>query len=513
MSNELYAVIDVGSSMLTLKIAEFSRKQPPKVIETVRGSLALGIDTYNERGISQKSINRCYEILKGFSNKLEEYRVLLSDCRCVATSAIREAQNKDYFLLQIRERTGFRIEVLDNSIERYYHNLAISESIGEFRDLIDQGAVILDIGAGSIQVSVYDRGRCVLSQNLLLGALRVNELLDSLRDRTHDYVSLLDEYVSSEINDFLMLAATSVYYPNMIVLATGSSYLKRFAGLRRNQTIIEIDDLNTMFDYVMRVQPLQMSLQNGVPADIAEIMLPTTMIIKKYADHNRLDRIFMPRVDLADGLLTAAAVQERRYKPSYDHTADTVAIARHLAARFRFDYDHAKAVEGFCLKLFDVLKRPYGLTGRQRLLLQLATILHDIGKFIHMNHHAHRSYNIISSVEMIGISEDERTTVAWLARLHSSDRLPDADALSGIPFEQREEILKLASILRICDALDASHRQKFLAMTPRIKNEVLQFRFESHEDITMEEAAFDLKSQMFTAVFGLRVELKKITSR
>lgn len=125
--------------------------------------------------------------------------------------------------------------------------------------MIDQGAVILDIGAGSIQVSVYDRGRCMLSQNLLLGALRVNELLDSLRDRTHDYVSLLDEYVSSEINDFLMPAATSVYYPNMIVLATGSSYLKRFAGLRRNQTIIEIDDLNTMFDYVMRVQPLQMS--------------------------------------------------------------------------------------------------------------------------------------------------------------------------------------------------------------------------------------------------------------
>lgn len=50
-------------------------------------------------------------------------------------------------------------------------------------------------------------------------------------------------------------------------------------------------------------------------------------------------------------------------------------------------------------------------------------------------------------------------------------------------------------------------------MTPRIKNEVLQFRFESHEDITMEEAAFDLKSQMFTAVYGLRVELKKIKSR
>lgn len=132
MSNELFAVIDVGSSMLTLKIAEFSRKQPPKVIETVRGSLALGIDTYNERGISQKSINRCYEILKGFSNKLEEYQVSPSECRCVATSAIREAQNKDYFLLQIRERTGFQIEVLDNSIERYYHNLAISESIGSF---------------------------------------------------------------------------------------------------------------------------------------------------------------------------------------------------------------------------------------------------------------------------------------------------------------------------------------------------------------------------------------------
>ena len=319
MQKNLYAVIDVGSSMLTLKIAELSKNKPPKVIESVRGNLALGIDTYNERNITQKSINRCCEILSGFAQKLKEYQISLDECRCIATSAIREAKNKEYVLLQIRLRTGFVVEILDNAIERYYHNLAISEKLENFKQLIGAGAIILDIGAGSVQVSVYDQGKCVLSQNLLLGALRINELLEDLRERTRDYVSLLDEYVSSEINDFLVLAGTAINYPNMIVLAAGSAYLKRFVGIRKSRAIIEAEGLSQMFDYAMNTQPLQMSLQSGVPADLAQMMLPTVMIVKKYVEHNDLKRLFMPNTDIMDGLLTVEANRRFRYKPTYSH--------------------------------------------------------------------------------------------------------------------------------------------------------------------------------------------------
>lgn len=512
MQKKLFAIIDVGSSMMTLKIAELSKQEAPNVVEMVRGNLALGIDTYNERCISQKSINHCCEILLGFAKKLDEYRIPRSDCKVVATSAIREAGNRNYVLLQIRERTGFNIEILDNSMERFYHNLALSEAVPNFEHLIEAGAIILDIGAGSIQVSVYDQGACIFSQNLMLGALRINELLESLRDRTRDYTSLLDEYVSSEINDFHVLADTGFRYPNMLVMATGSTYLKHFVDLRRSQTLIQMDDLNKMFDYTMRVSPLQLSLQFGVPADIADIMLPTAMIIKKYADYNKLNELYMPRTDLVDGLLTATAMRMCNYKPSYDHKQDTVQIARHLAARFRFDVNHAAEVERLSLKIFDVLKRRYNLSNRQRLLLQLATILHDIGKFIHMNHHSHRSFNIISYIEMIGISEEERKVVAWLARLHSTERLPDIDLMAQVPPNRHEDVLKLASILRVADALDASHRQKFSSLKPRLKGEVLQLRFASNYDITMEEAALDIKGKMFTAVYGLPIELKKLNN-
>jgi len=211
----LRAVVDVGSSSLTMKIAKLSRNKPPKIIETLRGNLALGIDAYNDKHIRDSSIDRCCEILRSFSLKLAEYNLSDADCRVIGTSAIREAQNREYVLMRIEQETGFRVEVLDNSIERYYHNVAISEALPNFPKLIQEGALILDISSGSIQVSAYKDSDCLFSQNLLLGVLRVTEMLGSLREQTKDYVSLMNEYVDSEINDFHILEGRGMDFSHL----------------------------------------------------------------------------------------------------------------------------------------------------------------------------------------------------------------------------------------------------------------------------------------------------------
>ena len=120
----LRAVVDVGSSSMTMKIAVKSQ-QAAQDIETLRGNLALGIDAYNAKFIRESNIDRYCEILQNFSMKLDEYGLAQSDCRVIATSALREAQNRQY-VMRIAQDVGFKVEVLDNSIERYYHNMAIS---------------------------------------------------------------------------------------------------------------------------------------------------------------------------------------------------------------------------------------------------------------------------------------------------------------------------------------------------------------------------------------------------
>ena len=157
----------------------------------------MGID-HNAKFIREQ-YRSMPEILQT-SHETYEYGLAQSDCRVIATSALREAQNRQYVIMRIAQDVGFKVEVLDNSIERYYHNMAISETLPEFPKLIEEGALILDIGSGSIQVSAFKDKDCLFSQNLLLGVLRAK--VRQSREQTKDYVSLMNEYVDSEINDF-----------------------------------------------------------------------------------------------------------------------------------------------------------------------------------------------------------------------------------------------------------------------------------------------------------------------
>ena len=109
--------------------------------------------------------------------------------------------------------------------------------------MIEEGALILDIGSGSIQVSAFKDKDCLFSQNLLLGVLRVTEMLGSLREQTKDYVSLMNEYVDSEINDFHILEGRRMDFSHLIALSPGTAYLKQLADLSSETNTVDSQQL------------------------------------------------------------------------------------------------------------------------------------------------------------------------------------------------------------------------------------------------------------------------------
>ena len=171
----LLAVIDLGSLSLRLKIFELGDKQIPKEIESVRKYLSSTSRAYSEGIIPPHLSGEIVDVLSGFAAKIREYKI--KEVICVATSAFREAKNKAMVIEQIRVQTGIKVTVLDNAQERYYHNLAVKESQPNFAKLVTEGTMVLDIGAGSMQATLYDKSDLVFSQNTRLGSLRVSELL------------------------------------------------------------------------------------------------------------------------------------------------------------------------------------------------------------------------------------------------------------------------------------------------------------------------------------------------
>ena len=166
-------------------------------------------------------INQLVDVLRGFAEKIREYKI--KEVLCVATSAFREASNRAMVIEQIRVQTGIRVKVLDNAQERYFHNLAVKESQPHFADLVTEGTMVLDIGSGSMQATLYDKSDLVFSQNTKLGSLRVSEMLSDLAKQTTHYTEVLEEYISQDLAEYHAIEPKNVKYKNLVVFGSGKS--------------------------------------------------------------------------------------------------------------------------------------------------------------------------------------------------------------------------------------------------------------------------------------------------
>ena len=170
-----FASITIGSSEISMKIFEISSKRNIKQLDNVRYPCELGMETYSKGRLSHEIVNNVCDTLVDFTKIMKEYDV--KDYIAVATSAVREASNCLLVLDRIKLVTGLTVSIVSNSQQRFLCYNAIALKQNEFNNFVGKGALVLDIGAGSIQLSVYESSTLRSTQNIKLGFLRIKELL------------------------------------------------------------------------------------------------------------------------------------------------------------------------------------------------------------------------------------------------------------------------------------------------------------------------------------------------
>ena len=163
MAVKTFAAIDVGSYELAMKIFEVSKARGMKEIDHVRHSIDMGTESYTTGKLSYQRVEELCRILGEFAGIMKAYQV--SDYAAYGTSAIREIENTAILLDQIQQRTGIRIETLSNSEQRFLDYKSIAFQGEGFQKIIESGTAIVDIGGGSIQISLFDKDTLVSTQN------------------------------------------------------------------------------------------------------------------------------------------------------------------------------------------------------------------------------------------------------------------------------------------------------------------------------------------------------------
>ncbi len=509
MEKKRIAAIDIGSNAPKMLIAEQGEKGKPRVIETLRATLSLGVDTYNNGVISEESMSRLCDLLKQFKHKLTEYRV--SDYRVVATSAVREAVNSDFVLARISQLTGMDCEILSNSQERYFHNLVLSENFTDFPDLIDKGAIVLDLGAGSIQVSSYSHGRRLMTQNLKLGYLRVSELFSEMQARSSDFSSLMNEYIGSQLDALELYGTETQQALSLIVVGNDLGYLRSFAGLTEDgYSYLTDEQVESLYRRLLRETPLDLTLHHGIPADVSEIMLPATMILYRFYKQYSVSGVYMPPMLLGNGVLLDMATETYHYKPKHDHVADLLSAVRIMALKFGGKASHLEAMERDAVEIARALGKKYFINDRFVLLLTVSVWLSEIGKFIHSVDYPVYSAEIIEHAEFIGLSDRETEILSESIRFLPGNDVPVDPELQYHTYNHRLTVLQITGILRVVDALEISRSNKIREIKAVLKKRTLRLTLVSDDDLTLENWAVSDRSRLMNELFGLQLIIKVV---
>jgi len=504
------AVIDIGAAAIRLVVAETPAGQPLRIIEDVERGVLLGKDTFTHGRLGVATVEATLRALEGFRRIMDTYGV--GRYRAVATSAVREAQNRDTFLDRVRLRTGLDVEVIDGSEENRLTYMAVRDALKEDGPLREGAALLIEVGGGSADISFLRDGEPTHSGTYALGAIRMRQNLASWSGSLEQQARLLRRHVHNVVEDIrseMPLAEAT----HMIALGGDAQLAASQVGSPAREGGARIVERQPFLDFCEALALEEMDAlvdRFHLSQADAETLVPALLAYRELLLETAASQVTVPDTSLRTGLLLDL-VGGREDGGLATLRAQVMASAAALGEKYHYDAAHARQVARLALRLFDELAPEHGLDPRDRVLLEVAALLHDVGLFVGLQGHHKHSYYVLSVSQIFGLSRDDMGVVANVARYHRR-AVPQKSHLawSSLPREARVRVNKMAALLRVANALDADHLQKVEELEIRDTGESLVLEVRGAGELTMERLASLHRADLMGEVFGRRVGFREL---
>jgi exopolyphosphatase/guanosine-5'-triphosphate,3'-diphosphate pyrophosphatase len=505
-----FAAIDIGSNAMRLRVVEADR--PPagplvgsswREVNTLRASVRLGREVFLTGALTPAAISAATDALRQFREAMDEAKV--DQYRAVATSAVREAENARDLVERAYREAGVHVEVIEGVEEARLVQLAARRRLS----LEHRSALLVDVGGGSTELTLLDRGETRASQSLPIGTVRMLEAFfekDIAVDARH--AELVREYVERVLDE--LSPELSQARPDVIVATGGTSEtLVQLAPASGGEgPAIDVAAMEKL-EAILSSLPMDERMRRyGLRVDRADTIVPAAQILIRVAKMVQLGQILAPGVGLKEGILEEL-VDKHFARWSALNEEDSIAKAcLRLGRRYHFDERHGILVAELATRIFDDLRGLHRLGDRSRLLLKAGALLHDVGDFIRYEGHHKHSHYIIDHSDIMGITPAERQIVANIARYHRKGP-PETSHPNFRDLKDKDQraVRMLAAILRLADALDREHRSKVSDVSATVQRGRLRLDVRGAPDRELELWTVQRKSELFRSVFDLEVEV------
>ncbi|MCX7805710.1 MAG: HD domain-containing protein [Planctomycetota bacterium] len=504
------AAIDIGATSVRMKAVEIGRHGALRTIEHAVHPIALGTDTFRLGFISPATVRSLGKVLLNFSRILRENAVSL--CKVVGTSAIREAYNREVVIDRLRHISGLTLDLLSAEEETRltYHAL---RSFLEANDLARLRRVLaIELGGGSTELMLLRNGNIVACGSRRMGVARL--LYGGSGERTDSPV-LMQRLIRMTVGSIRDLIGSDPVDACVVVNSLLAGILERFIGKRfravEDGRVARAGDIVLAAREISGFSKEEVASRLGLSVAEAEMALPAMMSLQAFTEYTGAMRVFLPDADFLSALIGDMLREMKGEKNTLDFRDQTISCVRGLLERYAVDAAHAEHVRTLAADLFDALTCCLDLDGRDRFILEVAALLHDIGRFINDDDHHKHSMYIINGVDLVGLSESDKRLAALVARYHRKSRPTSSHAeYMALQVEDRMRVSKLAALLRIADALDRGHDRNITLAGVRVNDTEVRISVRAAHDFSAEESALRGKAGLFEDVSGLKVTIKRV---
>ena len=506
------AAIDAGSNAIRLAIAEARSGAGLVVVETERAPVRLGHRVFLERRFDQATIGRAVEAFRHFRRVLDHYEV--KAYRAVATSAAREARNRQLLVRRVARAAGIRLEVIGSGEEARLVRHAVAHALGERM----APRLIFDLGGGSLEITLLGAEGVERSFALPLGTVRLMETFGYGERMTRDQQRALHDHVLAtlvsawpdppDLTDSVV-AGCGGNAEALARITSGSPF--------RGVPVLHLGQLKRRLREILELDLRGRMKQFGARSDRADVMAVAAVIFTTLAEWLHLRSVLVPGVGVREGLLLDLAASLARRRPPATERRRTEKLlegGRRFSAAFHADRKAAEHARALAASLFDQLAPLHGLPVQLRLPLELAALLHDVGSAVNPAGRQKHGEYLVRHGRLPGFRASERELVACLVRYQDTIEPTMRHKLySSFSPRERSQVRSLASLLRLAVALGDGAGKSATTVSARVNASEVIFSASGGEHLAKRLLLAGRRAGLFEQEFGRQAHFRASSAR
>jgi exopolyphosphatase/guanosine-5'-triphosphate,3'-diphosphate pyrophosphatase len=504
------AAIDIGTNSIHLVVARAVAADRFEVLARQKDMVRLGSGGGEMKRLEPDAIDRAVAALDRQRAIAEAQGATV---RAVATSAVREAENRHVFLRRALVEAGVRVEVISGFEEARLIHLGVLQAVPVY----DRRVLVIDIGGGSTEVVLGEKEDAIVARSLKLGAIRLTDRFFADDDISGKAVTRCRRHIQGvvapmqrEIDRFDVAVASSGTAQSVAAMALAARGEDPVQSL--NQVVITEDELDGVVDALLAAPNVRERRRiPGLDEKRADIIVAGALVLQEVLAAFGADEVMISESALREGVL--ADTYRRAHGGSLHHLQD---IRRrgvlHLAELTDDDPEHSERTAHLALALFDELAPWHRLGNGSREYLEAAALLANVGLFIsHSGHHKHSYYVIRNSEHLTGFTDGEIELIAQIARYHRKSAPKDKhETFAALDEVDQNVVRTLAGILRIAIGLDRAHRGSVGGLHVREEGDALVLELDAEEgaDTSVEVWSAEERKGLLAEVLDRPLEVR-----